>query len=266
MINKIKILPLIIITVCLFSSCDRESSIHKKNTLILGSNGNYPPYESYNQNGIIEGFDIDVAKAISQKLEFALEIKETDFDALILALNQGKIDILMSGMSITPSRQKKIAMIPYQGDPVKQLSLTFWEKIPPHIKSLQDIAKSDKKVVAVQVGTYQADYLNKIKGIETKILDGTQDLIMDLQYGKSQAILLEPHIADAVKIKFPKIQVLPIHLPKEEWVLGNGIGIKKNRIKLIESIETAVKELKEEGVIHKLEQKWFGNKQRVIVN
>lgn len=260
---RIRIFSMIIFTAILFFGCENTSKVDEGHPLIVGLNANYPPYESYNQDGEIEGLDIDVAKILGQKLGLEVTIKDISFDALILALNQGKIDLIISGMSMTASRQKEIAMISYQGESVKQLSLAFWKDIPNQITSLKDIATSDNHVIAVQVGTYQEVYLSKIEGIEAKALDGTAELIMDLRYGKSQAVLYEPHIADAMKVKFPQIQILPINLSEEEWVLGNGIGIKKDNHDLIDKIETATKELKEEGSINKLEQKWFGEGQHV---
>lgn len=253
MIKKIQLISLLILAICLFCGCHSRSPESKK-TLHLGTNVTYPPYESYNKNGEVVGFDIDIAHAIANKLGLELVIKDISFEGLIVGLNQGKFDIILAGISITPQRQNAIALIPYQGEPVTGLTLAFWKQIPPHIQSLQDI----ETAVAVQVGTYQESYLSKIKGIEFKALEANTDLIMDLQYGKSQAALFEPHIANAMKAKFHEIQLMPINLPETEWVLGNGIGIKKDNIELIEKIKQAVLELKEEGVIEKLEQKWFG--------
>ena len=149
-------------------------------------------------------------------------------------------------------------MIPYQGEEVKQLALAFWKEVPPHFNSLEEL-----KTVAVQVGTYQEVYLSKREGVEIKALDGTPDLILELQHGKSQAALFEPHIAEAMRAKFPEIQLRSIHLPQEEWVLGNGIGIKKERSLLIQKVTQAIDELKREGVIGQLEEKWFGGKKHV---
>jgi len=260
MIKKISIVSIIIIgTITLFAYMPKSPS--RTNTLIVGTNAMYPPYESYNIGGAIEGFDIDIAHAIAQKLGKELIIQDISFDSLILALKQGKIDIILSGMSITKSRQAEIAMIPYQGKMVKQLALAFWQKIPTGITSLENIASSSDPTVSVQVGTYQEIYVSNLKGISVKSLESTTDLIMDLQYGKSAATLLEPHIATVLKKKFPQLQVLPIDLPENAWVLGNGIGINKQNHALIKDIQNAVNELKEEGVITQYAQKWLEEKQ-----
>jgi arginine transport system substrate-binding protein len=227
------------------------------NQLILGTHAAYPPYESVNDKGEIVGFDIDVAAAVAQKLGKKLVVKNMSFDALILALKQGKFDIIMGGISITPSRQKQIAFVPYQGEPVKVLSLLFWNKVPAELKYMNDLPKLGNGSIAVQAGTCMEDHLAKVKGVSAKALDGTIELIMDIKHGKSVAALVEPHIATSVVPLHSELKRVDIELPEEDWVLGNGIGVKLGNSKTLAEIESAVQVLKSEGVIQKLEAKWF---------
>lgn len=258
MIKKIYITILTFSLLFTLTGCKQSKENKEKNhQLILGTNAVYYPYESINSEGEAEGFDIDMAKAIAKKLNKKLSIKETGFDSLILELKQGKIDIIMSGMSITPSRQKEISMLPYQGEVVQSLSLAFWRNIPKGIQSLEDIKKHPFPMVSVQTATFQNDYLDGVEGIQVKSLEGNSELIMDIKYGKSLAALFEPHIASAMKEKFPELQFLNIPLEEEDWVLGNGIGIKKENSLLEEEISTVLEDLKSEGTIKELESKWF---------
>jgi len=240
--------------VVVLMGCGQQKEEH---ILIVGTTVNYPPYESYSEHGEMEGFDIDISQALGKKLGVDIVVKDIGLDALVIALQQKKIDCIISGMSITESRLQEMAMIPYQGDPVKELTLAFWNKTPENITSLEDIARTQNPIVAVMVGSYQEEYLSKVSGIDMKSLDGTAELIMDIQYGKSQAVLFEPHIAEMLKQQFPQLQLIPFQLPQEEWVLGNGIGIRKDNITLQQKVERAVQELKSEETIHTLEKKWF---------
>lgn len=241
-----------IIIFCAFLCVACQKKENQENTLRMGTNPAYPPYESIDANGQCVGFDVDVGHAIAQKLSKQLVVKEFSFDALILALKQKKIDIVLSGMSITPSRLKEMAMIPYQGEPVKSLCLAFWKKEPLSIGGLDTLG-----VIAVQVGTYQETYLQQLKNVKIKPLEGNVEIIMDLQHGKSQAAVFEPHIAKAMQERFSELKCVAIPLSEENWVLGNGIGIRKDNTQLIDEVTKAVQELKEEGTIQKLEQKWF---------
>ncbi|MBH1988879.1 MAG: transporter substrate-binding domain-containing protein [Myxococcaceae bacterium] len=248
--NKFKILLLLLLFAC-SKSKDRES------TLIFCSNLSYPPYESVAQDGRPEGFDIDVANALAQRLQKKLLFKELAFDSLILGLQQGKCDFVMAGMSMTPSRQKEITMIPYQGQPSKAYYLLFWDHIPAGVKSLADIRTLANNTVAVQVGTWMENYVQASPGITSKALDTTSELLMDIQYRKSSTAFLEPHIGREVLAKEPRLKYLEVALPEAEWRLGNGIGIKKSNVKLASEIQSAVDSLKKSGELTEMERKWF---------
>jgi arginine transport system substrate-binding protein len=243
-------LALLAVTACTQTSQDT-------NTLILGTNASYPPYESVDEKGEIVGFDIDVAQALAQKLGKKLVVKNMSFDALILALKQGKFDIIMGGISITPSREKEITLVPYQGEPIKALTLLFWNKVPHGISSVFDLKSAGNKTVAVQTGTFMDSYLTNVEGVASRSLESTVEMIMDIKHGKAVAALVEPHIATAVMPKHAQLKRLDFPLAKEDWVLGNGIGIRKENAKLSSDVQSAIEQLKAEGVIQKLEAKWF---------
>src|SRR5437868_2689463 len=83
-------------------SCGKNNNI-KSSVLRIGTNANFPPFEMVDSKGNLVGFDIDLGRALAKKLNLKAEFKEFDFDALILALKQGQIDIILSAMSITAS-------------------------------------------------------------------------------------------------------------------------------------------------------------------
>ena len=73
--------------------------------LIMSTNAAFPPYEMVADDGSFEGIDVEVADAIAQKLGLELVIDDMDFDAALLAVQQGKADIVMAGVSVTEDRQ-----------------------------------------------------------------------------------------------------------------------------------------------------------------
>lgn len=227
---------------------------HSEDTLVLCTNSAYPPYESIDKNGNSVGFDIDVAAAIAQQLGKKLRINELPFDSMILTLQQGKCDFLMAGMSITPSRQKEITMIPYQGDPIKSYYLLFWKQRPVGIEQLKG------KTIAVQTSTWMEDYLKKIQEITPKALESTPELVMEIQYNKSAAAFVEPHIARDLLPKQPHITAFEVALPESDWNLGNGIGIKKSNAELAQRIQIALDHMRKSGLILQLEKKWLHKK------
>lgn len=236
-----------------FSSSASEESSDK---LIVGLQSGYPPFEFKDKQGNIVGFDIDLAKAIARKLGKELKIMDMDFEAEILSLKQGKIDLIMSGMNITKERLKEIHMVPYFGDSTNSFSLLFWEKIPEDIHSLNDII-SGSFSLSVHSGSISHLFLNNYSDIQIKSFEDVLMPLMDVKYGKSRAALVENEIAEYLKDKHSEIQVLKIPVPKEHAILGFGIGIKKENKALFEQVSSIIQELKNSGELQKLENHWF---------
>lgn len=229
-------------------ACQNKSN---PNTLNVCTNSTYPPYESIDTHGNSVGFDIDIAGELAKRLGKQLTVRELAFDSLILSLQQNKCDLVLSGMSITKTRQKEIALIPYQGEAIKSYYLLFWNQPPQTLEQLKG------KTVAVQIGTWMEDYLRTQKEITSKALESNSELVMDIQYKKSAAVFAEPHIAKNLMQKESNLKFIEVTLPESEWRLGNGIGIKKSNAALIKQIEETVAQMKSDDSIHQLEKKWF---------
>jgi arginine transport system substrate-binding protein len=253
----------ILIILFLLTACNNTQKINSQqessDTLIVGTNSGFPPYEATNDKGEIIGFDIDVAQALAQKLGKKLVVKDLSFDALILALKQGKVDIILAGISITQARQQEIALVHYHGDLLTHLPLLFWKNIPPEIKTLEDFKKYHNKTICAQAGTIQDEIISKQTFLDIKHLENIHDLILDIKCGGSIAALLEPAVATHLQQQCPEIKILSIPLTPQEQTFGNGIGIKKENILLVKKISQAIEALKQTGVIKKLEKFWFKN-------
>lgn len=250
MLKKIFIQLLGLCVFLYLSSCSSKT----EELLTLGLQSGYPPFEYVDETGAIVGFDVDLAHLIANKLGKKLHIKEMGFDALILSLKSGKIDILISGMSITPNRLNEIDMIPYHGEKVTSLNLLFWQKIPSEVSSLHDLKE---RTVSVQSGTYQENILQRYSFIESKTLENTMELILDIKYGKSTAALVEPHIGLELQRRFPNLMLLDVPLSIDEQVFGEGIGIDKKNKSLHAQVEKVLEELKISGALDDLHTKWF---------
>lgn len=226
-------------------------------TLVIGLQSGYPPFEFMNTEGKIVGFDIDVANRIAEQLGKTLVIKDMEFEGEILSLKQGKIDLIISGMNMTPSRLKEISMIPYHGENATSLSLIFWKDIPEGVHAIEDIAKLPNPTISVESGTIPELYLSRYKNIHAKSFQGALGPLMDVKYGKSVANLVEPDVAEYLKQTHAEIKILSVPLPKEESILGFGIGVKKENQELFLQVQQVIQALKESGELKQLENKWF---------
>ena len=149
-------------------------------------------------------------------------------------------------------------MVPYQGKPLTEISLLFWDKLPDikNFEDLKTVAETSKQSISVQTGHFLEDFLKSL-GLSVKALAGPPEQILDIKYGKSLAAALDSTNAKSLVEKHENLKIITLELPKERWDLGNGIGINKNRIDLIETIQGAVLKLKENGTVHMLEKKWI---------
>lgn len=84
-----------------------EGTEYTNGTLIMGTNAEFPPYELI-QDGNVVGLDADMAKAICDKMGYELKIENMDFDSIIAAVDSGKIDMGIAGMTVTEDRLKNI--------------------------------------------------------------------------------------------------------------------------------------------------------------
>lgn len=245
---------ILIILALILSSCNNEKDL--QNCLIVGTNSGFVPYESLDNNGQLEGFDMDLANLIAQKLGKKLIIKDMSFDALIISLAQNKVDLILAGISITKERLKKISMLHYLGEPLKKLPLIFWQIIPENVKNINDLKNIDK-TICVQSGTIQAEIISKYNFLKIKYLENISDLITEIKYGKSIATVLEPKVFKVLKKNFPELKSLDFFIEENFQEFGNGIGIKKDNIILTKQIQNIIDQFKKDKTIEKLEKKWF---------
>ena len=81
--------------------------VRKNGTLTMATNVAFPPYEYY-ENGVAVGIDVDMARAVADELGMELEVSDMEFDSIIIAVQSGKADIGVAGMTVTKDRLKNI--------------------------------------------------------------------------------------------------------------------------------------------------------------
>jgi arginine transport system substrate-binding protein len=226
-------------------------------TFTVGTTSGYAPYVSLDSKGEYEGFDIDLAKLLAEKLNKKLVIKDLgSMPSLMIALEQNKVDALIWAISITEERAKKMEMVYYQGEKITTMPLVFWDKIPENVKGPEDLENDPKKIVCVEAGSYQEQVMKSYPGLTLKNVDKITDAVMEIKYGKSKAIAMDSSLISFMKQQNPQLQVLNFPLPPKMQSLGNGICINKSNPELAAKVRKAVEELTSEGKIRALENKW----------
>jgi len=219
-------------------------------TYTVGTSAGFPPFE-YVEDGEVIGFDIDLIKEIGKLKGFDVEVKDLSFDALIAALKTGNIDIIAAGMTITEEREKVIDFsIPYYS---ANQSVIVKEGSENDLTVL--FGKND---IGVQTGTtgdlWVTDNL-KDKGVLTgnvKHYDTFVLVINDLVNGNIDGVVLDTPVAERFSELKP-VNIIAEIITGEEY----GIAVNEGNKKLISKINEGIEELKVNGTMDKLIDKYF---------
>lgn len=228
-----------------------------KDTLTVGMMSGWAPFMSINNKGEYEGFDVDCAQEIAKRMNKKLVIKDMGSVAsCFIALEQRKVDIVLSGLDITQARLDSVAMVRYTGEYEKAFSLVFWDEIPSGIQSMEDFRDLSDAVVCVESGSAQQVFLDQYSFIIQKCMNSVIDIILDLRFGKSTAAILEPRIARRFAVQNSQLKMIDVLLPKECIVYGSGIAIKKENTAMIDGVTNSIASMKADGFLTALEVRW----------
>ena len=242
MVNNFFKKALTILSLVLVLACKGKD----ENTLIVGSECNYPPFESY-ENNVLVGLDIDLIKELGKRIGKKVIIKDMAFDALLVALQTGKIDVAISGMSITEERKKSVNFT--QGYFTSSSVVTVRED-DNSIKSAKDLVG---KKVATQIGTTEDAVIDKLAGVENVKLKNGPELIVHLTSKKVDAALLDSIVAKQIIENNKGAKVL-YNLELDRTDLG--IAVNKKNPQLLKDLNKALTDLKKEGFINSLYKKY----------
>ncbi|WP_318534966.1 basic amino acid ABC transporter substrate-binding protein [Acetomicrobium flavidum] len=218
---------------------------------MVGTAADFAPFEFIDENGNYAGFDIELMNAIAEKIGYEVKWENADFAGLVASLQTGKYDAVISGMTITASRQEEVDFSkPYfRSDQavVVQASNTT-------ILSREDLA--DKKI-GVQLGTtgeLLARELVSDKG-NVYAYDSPDQAFLDLNTGRLDAVVNDLPVSGYFLVRNQNLPLkIAFTIETEEYY---GIAIKKGNTELAEKINNALVELKQEGKYAEIYQKWF---------
>ncbi len=236
---------------------------NKNNALLkVGCESAFPPFEMLDESGVLTGFDCNVIKEVAHRMGKEVEYSIMPFESLVIALQQKKVDVIISALSITKARKKILTLIPYFKHQPKNghewFPLVFWDTIPDGITKIEDLAKMHP-LIGVQTASVQKDLIESYPFLHIRQLATIPDLLMDIKYGKSLACMLEPAILASIREKYPQIVVLKVPLP--EWFNneGYGIGIAPENKSLALDVQKAISTMHADGTLNMLEKKWLSH-------
>ena len=227
--------------------------IKKNKKLVVATSPDYPPFEFMVSEGgksKIVGADIDLAQKIADKLGVELEIKAMDFDALLPALQAGKVDMVITGMTPNEKRKKAVDFsdIYFKGENAVIVNAKDAGKF-----TSEDQLKKAK--LGVQKGSTQETYVkDNLKVTNYKALVAVPDLIADMKNGNIDAVVLNSKVAGINVTKYDGIKVVEnLKLTSGGDEEAMAVAIKKgDNADLIKLTNEVIKELQNSGEYDKI--------------
>jgi polar amino acid transport system substrate-binding protein len=234
---------------------DTLSEIQDRGVLRVGMEPGYMPFEMTNQKGEIVGFDVDMAKRIAKAMGVKLELVSTAWDGIIPALLTNKFDMIMSGMTVTPERNLKIAFAnPYI---VVGQSILVKKEYAGEVKSYKDL-DNPKFKVGSKLGTTGEQATKRLISKANYIsFETEQEGVMDLVNGKIDAFVYDlPYMAIA---NAQKSEGKLIFLDQPFTYEPLGWAIRHGNPDFLNWLNNFLAQMKNDGTYDKIYEKWFLN-------
>ncbi|SJM36855.1 putative amino-acid ABC transporter-binding protein precursor [Psychrobacter pasteurii] len=231
---------------------DLLNRINNGGTINVGTEGTYPPYTYHDEQDNLTGYDVEVTRAVADKLGVKVEFKETQWDAMLAGLDAKRFDMVANQVALTtPERQAKYDIAePYNWSgaailaPKSDSRYNSWESLKG-LKSAQSLSSNYGELAQ----KYEAEVVP---------VDGMAQAIELVKQGRAD-VTLNDHLAILDYLnKFPNSDLeVKLVAPAEEKT-GAGIVMLKGNDEVLAKVDAAMKELHEDGTLSELSQQFFG--------
>ena len=238
------------------SAATALAASHAGKTIKIGTEGAYPPFNNLNAAGELEGFDIDIAKALCEEMEVTCEFVTQDWDGIIPALQAGNYDAIIASMSITDERKEKVDFT------------NKYYNTPPAIAVPKDsdIAEATPealagKAIGAQSSTTHANYAEaKLSDSEVRTYPTADEYKLDVSSGRVDAVIDDVVVLSEWLASDDGACCKLLGTLTPDPVIngeGAGIAIRKGEDELREMFNTAIAAIRENGKYEEIQAKYF---------
>lgn len=248
--KKILCFLLAALTLLALPACGKKATYANEGYLTMATNAEFPPYE-YHDGGSIVGIDAEVAAAIAKKLGLELKIEDMEFDSVIAAVQTGKADIGMAGLTVTPDRQAVVDFSTSYATGVQAIIVP--ENSP--IASADDLFNNVGTYhVGVQLTTTGDIYCSEDLGEENvERYPKGADAVMALVANKIDCVVIDNEPAKAFVQANPGLKILETEYFTEDY----AIATSKSNTPLTEAVNKALEELIADGTVQSIVDKYI---------
>lgn len=229
-----------------FASCGNDDEAE---TLIMCTNATFPPYEYHDGEDTddIVGIDADIARAIADKLDMELEIKDIEFNSIISEVNASENAFGMAGMTVTDERKENVDFTTSYATGIQSVIV----KEGSDIKTLDDL---EGKKIGVQLATTGDIYATDEFGSDYVVeYNKATDCVLGLKKGDVDAVIIDNAPAKVFVEENDGLVILDTDYAVEDY----AICVKKGNTELLEKLDKAINELIEDGTVKKIVDKYI---------
>ena len=233
----------------------KDGGSSDKGKIVVGLDDNFPPMGFKDENNEIVGFDIDLAKEAAKRMGREVEVKAIDWSSKEAELKSGRVDVLWNGLDITEKRKENMLF----SDPyMDNRQILFVKKGTTGITDEKSLAG---KVVGTQSAGTAEEYMDKSDFFKKQVKEVKKypDYVaafMDLENGRVDAI-----VGDEITGRY-YMSKHPDTIEAVDTAIGEismfGIAFRKDDQKLRDEVQKVLNDMREDGTMAKISEKWFG--------
>ncbi|MDF7680616.1 cystine ABC transporter substrate-binding protein [Enterobacteriaceae bacterium ESL0689] len=225
--------------------------IKERGTLRIGLEGTYPPFSYQGDDGNLTGFEVDFARMLAQRSGVKADLKPTKWDGMLASLDAKRADVIINQVTISEQRKKKYDFsLPYTVSGIQALVKKGNED------TIKTVADLKGKKVGVGLGTNYEEWLRQnVEGVDIRTYDDDPTKYQDLRVGRIDVILVDRLAAlDLVKKTGNTLAVTGEPFSRQE----SAVALRKGNEDLLKVIDSAILDMRKDGSLKALSEKWFG--------
>ena len=226
----------------------------EEGVLIMATNAEFPPYEYMEGNEVV-GIDADIAAAIAEKLGLELRIENMEFDSIISSVKEGKADVGLAGMTVTPERLEEVSFTTTYATGVQVVIVTEDSAITTVDDLFADGANHTIGVQLTTTGDLYSTWDIEDAGLGTvDRYNKGADAVMALKSGKVDCVIIDNEPAKAFVAENEGLKILDTEYAIEDY----AAAVNKDNEELLEAVDAALQELIADGTVQAILDKYIG--------
>jgi len=220
--------------------------------VLVGTDAEFPPFQFINSNREITGFDIELIKSIGEEVGFTVKIVNQPFNTLIPAIEDGRLDIAVAGMTITPERAEKVAF----SEPYYDAGQVI--VVQERIKNVAIMNDLKEKRIGVQLETTGEELITETFGKNNSnmiLFKKYNEAFYELQLGRIDAVVIDAPVARNYVKRMKGLKIASELIGEEQY----GIAVNLKNKELLDKINAGLKAITESGKMDELLEKWFSD-------